>query len=413
MKRLMLVNVGTGYKEDQDPTKPLFKTIKNSNPDHIALVCSEKTKCYGQKIMDAYPDKAEIIVLEDEDDAEKIYLLLISFIAGMRHKGFDNIVIDYTRGTKSMSAAAVLAGVAQKIDEFKYITGERRGGIVMDGYEKILTFYGKRITAVQDALTAESLMKECRFSSSITLLELIETETLPMTLQTRVNDLIHFAYAFDCWDKFNHIQVVSHFKKVSALDHYPDFCVLDAALKCIHEIGISMKTETITIPLIADLFCNAQRRLICGEYDNCMARLYRLCELIVQYHLTNKYGIRTSSITEQSISLLPLSEENKNQIWTFLKLNYEDKGIVKIPLAKSCWLLDQMHDDILRYTTNSELRGLLSERNKSILAHGLKPITKEACESLTDILNSSLQNLFSNFNDLKSTLTFPWHKHYD
>jgi hypothetical protein len=60
------------------------------------------------------------------------------------------------------------------------------------------------------------------------------------------------------------------------------------------------------------------------------------------------------------------------------------------------------------YLRNKRISGLLKQRNDSFLAHGTKPITSEACQSLFDESRILLRNVLPNFDQLSKELQFPW-----
>ena len=84
-----------------------------------------------------------------ENDADACFSHFDGVLDGLRRQGYtsDRIVADFTRGTKAMSAALVLAAVRHELSVLRYIQGERDGqGLVLAGREKVESFPIQRIT---------------------------------------------------------------------------------------------------------------------------------------------------------------------------------------------------------------------------------------------------------------------------
>jgi hypothetical protein len=59
---------------------------------------------------------------------------------------------------------------------------------------------------------------------------------------------------------------------------------------------------------------------------------------------------------------------------------------------------------------DGKLKALLAKRNYSILAHGMKPISMEDCESLFEGVESLIGSRIEDFRLLARDLEFPWRK---
>lgn len=153
--------------------------------------------------------------------------------------------------------------------------------------------------------------------------------------------------------------------------------------------------------MIADLVNNAKRRIKEGKYDDATARLYRTIEMLGQWRLRKEYGIDPSDV---DISKVPES----------LRKEYETHrdprdGKIKIGL-QTCYKLLRTKNDKLgeALEKNTTLRGLLKERNESILAHGTKPIPEDPCRRLLEEVINMTEEFIDGFDELLDRLKFPW-----
>jgi hypothetical protein len=61
-----------------------------------------------------------------------------------------------------------------------------------------------------------------------------------------------------------------------------------------------------------------------------------------------------------------------------------------------------------QYLKDGKLKALLNKRNFSILAHGMKPISREECHGLFACIESLICTRITNFRTLIKELDFPW-----
>jgi CRISPR-associated protein (TIGR02710 family) len=135
---------------------------------------------------------------------------------------------------------------------------------------------------------------------------------------------------------------------------------------------------------LPDLLNNAYRRIKEGKYDDAVARLYRVMELVAQLKL-NKLGI----VDNDSIRNFKF-DINKNSFKNYASENYQDiltkLNIKNFTSSKSTFTLAMYNDfNMLRYLNDeignyyikdNKVQRELEKRNNSVLAHGLRPINK-------------------------------------
>jgi len=150
--------------------------------------------------------------------------------------------------------------------------------------------------------------------------------------------------------------------------------------------------KTLTIDFIADLYLNAQRCIHRNRYDDAIARLYRTLESVSQYLLQTSHAIDPEKPDYQALA--------PDQLEAF-RLQCRG-GILpsKLDLCTSMRLLDALGNAAADHffapdkKRSFRFEGLLSERNRSILAHGLKPIARITAEKFSVKISELLHALF-------------------
>jgi CRISPR-associated protein (TIGR02710 family) len=134
------------------------------------------------------------------------------------------------------------------------------------------------------------------------------------------------------------------------------------------------------IMILADLMNNAHRRIEEGKYDDAISRLYRATELISQIMLLDK-GI--DEINDR-IYFKDIKQNIKNpsELEKYKsRVEKQDTGGLRKDMGARAkfQLLKEMGDD-RGWVHYSNLRSDMENRNNSIMAHGLKPVGKDAAE---------------------------------
>ena len=181
---------------------------------------------------------------------------------------------------------------------------------------------------------------------------------------------------------------------------------------------------------LADLLNNADRRRIEGKYDDSVARLYRANELLAQIKLNDLDLYFDEKIPEEFIlSIEKIRKMAKvkgkyENINKFIgdnfraskrkKKNYEKKfgvpyniyGDLSLARYKSYDLLKLFDVHVNQFKFDS-LDKSLDDRNKSILAHGLKPINNDKTNEIYKQTLSFIQDFFPDIQKQMDYGKFP------
>jgi CRISPR-associated protein (TIGR02710 family) len=406
IQRALIITVGTGTRPDVNIVRPLVKTIKDSRPDFLVLLATEASRGFGEEILAhlQWPAQNQMtVILKEFDDFQAVFREVNQVFRELREKGYtpEEIQLDFTSGTKAMSSGAVSAGIYHQCQSLKYITGERRHGVVVNGSEKFLTVNPSAIYARHDLQLAHELILRLRFVTAGEILASLNADLLDPQEQGLRQNLRLAAQGYRAWDIFNHKEAGFRLGKVSWEGFGVIQCKPAPAAFSLLDTLAGEENQARTHALLLDLYNNAWRRGQEGKYDDGVARLYRAAELFAQQVLHFGFGIDSGDVAldKTPVTLHERLEKNRDDL----------DGKIKIGLHLDYLLLEELgHPVGNAFMDNASLRGRLKERNQSILAHGHNPVS----QSLFNKLCTDLLNLFHlalpDFEKQAAEVQFPW-----
>lgn len=393
---------------------PVIFSLNRNRPEYVIYFTSRGSrKEVREKIepeLEFKPLDHEILVTPDEQDLEASVAELLREIPRLLDLwglNFSDLVGDYTGGTKSMSAALVLA-LAERGCPYSYVGGKSRSkdglGVVQDGHESMLFHINPwDALAVGPCRDAQLLFNRCRFMSVRDL----AARTAARTDRHRpfFEALQHLAEGYYDWDNFSHARALQLLKRgESQLRNYAAASP-QAGVRRFHEAvaanlplleGITQELGRLksnpgkkdraepvgeTSLLVMDLIANAIRRAeIEFKYDDAVTRLYSAVEKLAKHRLLVAYGINNSAVDLAKVPEVLHAELESCA-------NPHDGGKIQIPLHKSYELLADLGDSLgATYMAQAEeLRKVLGVRNMSLLAHGFTPVSEETYRKLLAI----------------------------
>ena len=310
------------------------------------------------------------------DDLDGAVARMLETIAGLRRRFPDApLVADYTGGTKTMTAALVIAALESDGVELQLVTGARADLVkVFDGSQSGLTVSAEGIRlrrAMAPYLTAWQRFAYGEAADGLAALRVPSAHALRAELQT-ARDL---SRAFDAWDRFDHRAALDQLEVYSprlGAAGSPLFIALKA-------LTAGTDNPRRTPARLWDLWLNAQRRAAQCRYDDAVARGYRLLEWTAQW-LLGTIEIDTSDLRE-------------DQIPAGLRIHPGPDGKRQAAL-RNAWELAAHHlgGEVQRFveTERNHLLDQLRKRNYSILAHGDLPIARSDWEGFSAWIESAL-----------------------
>ncbi len=404
-KCALIVTVGTGTRPDVQIFKPLKKAVSHYRPDYLVLAAShsseDNAKIIARELSLSF-DSYRIAILKDIDDFQAVFRDVNEIFKELSESGFanDEIQIDFTSGTKAMSSGAVISAIHNQCGSINYITGKRKDGVVIDGTEQFRTIMPTEIFAAHDLRIAGEFIRKLRFDTAEQLLSKSNLKLLDEHDQKSGQQLKHVASAYRLWDLFNHRGALVELKNLDndlpALDCFRPGVEAHEALKELAR-GKNASKELLLI----DIFNNAERRAIEGRYDDALARLYRVTELLAQYILDRDFRILTGDVDKAKVP------EHLHDDLERLRDKRDDK--IKTGLDWDYRILESLcHTVGHRYAGNEHLQGQLRQRNQSILAHGLNCVTKSSYKNLKESIIELIGDSIEGFASRAAALQFPW-----
>ncbi|GAA5263509.1 TIGR02710 family CRISPR-associated CARF protein [Methanocalculus sp. MC3] len=282
----------------------------------------------------------------------------------IRKREGEEIRIDYTSGTKTMTMSAAIASMLHQ-KPLTFINGKRgSNGLVILGTESVSeqSLYLAYNIVIRDMAVAE--FNAYRFDSAIASLKKLVAEE-------DKKELLIIAEAYRLWDRFDHAGAAALFDKI----HDQKFNDNKGFVKQLH---------TATDPkyryklVLADLLNNAGRRIEEGKYDDATARLYRAAELVTQIRLL-EYDIDDINGTIR-LDLLKKKKMNP-EYYARCEGRADPEGRLRLGIRDKFGLLEALGWTRAMRIYES-IADDLTKRNSSILAHGITSVSEDDAKRL-------------------------------
>jgi CRISPR-associated protein (TIGR02710 family) len=403
--RALIVTVGVPADPRQDIVEALVAEVEASRPEEVVLIASGESIKNAKRLSGLIEggttgSAPSVVRLESAHDLEEAFLVANRAIESLIERGIapEDVAINFTSGTKMMSAGAVLSAVFNRCMQLRYVVGAEAGS----KNRRVIRTHPGAVFALQDIRRARSLAMELRFKSAMAVLEGVDDSLLADSDRRIQSSLIRIAEAFDDWH---------HFRPARFLELYPgiDFghSLLEAfemsaeRLAAVERLAAEMLQGTPGPHLLTDLYNNGLRQLEAGETDDALIRLYRALELLAQWILVRDHGIDTNDVETRRIP-------PRDRV-AFEALRSLDDGLVKIGLRKAYDLLIILDTAVgRRYVESEAMKQFLSQRTSSILVHGLTPAgvvdPSELFRDAAELIKVELPD----FDAMSRSLQFPW-----
>lgn len=396
--------------------EPVVAALKHWQPKRVCFVHTPQTKNDVEgKILPKARDEGvdldagryHLLALSDGQDLARCVDELrpltpqVTEWAG-RGDGF-RVVVDFTGGTKCMSAAIGLQASRWPC-LFSYVGGGERTkegvGVVVSGTERVVyqanPWDALGYQAVEDFIV---LFDQRAFRAAAQLVKRAKSHVDRPDRKRELAALKHLARAFDAWDRFDHKKANNKLKNVTkmandlraALGQQKADCVLAEIGKLNGHLTQLLEATPPSRHHVVDLLANAKRRKDEGRIDDAVARLYRAIEAMAQVACKERHSI--DSTEQVPLDRLP---ETLRAEWA----SRATEGTVRLGLQDAYRFLAALGDPLGEKFERLGLQGMSSPlltRNRSILAHGFVCVSDKdfnklwrAALSLADIEEASL-----------------------
>ena len=397
MKRkeiILFMIVGTGFNSDSYEegfrllAKKLYSTINKINPNHVVFFASSKSKHTIEFIEELFiqdddeftlGEDYQIVPIEAIDDFNSCFEAFESKIWEfdlIEDKNYQ-IIMDYTSGTKTMSAAMACCGMFYSKD-LVCISGDRSTGEVTAGTE-IINY--QNLYKIYDKF---ALMRTRQNFNSNRFMACIEILNYIVDMNIHKDSLLNLCKAYYSWDNVDFEKAYNYLKNVdtNAIEFSDIKNELNGNLNALGIIVNSRSENLKNCYILASLINNARGKAEDYRYDDAIARLYRSLELIAQIRLT-KYTLKSSDI---DVSMLKQHDVSQDFIEELEKTT--EDGKIRTGLVKDYLLLNELGDELGKYYVENEskIKNITQKRNNSILAHGLNSQSQEDYEKFMELV---------------------------
>jgi len=238
-EKVMVITVGTG-REGSDIAQAINLSISTQNPKVVYFIVSviseESTLPFVLDKIDQNEIEVQKYLYDEVNDVEKLcrkYGELLDKIINRRYQR-NKIVVDYTSGTKAMSAALISAALTREIGTISYIYGERdKGGRVIPGTERSSILSPSALYTEQRIKLFVEFFNKYQYESAIDVLNSINIHP---DFKEKSELYITLASAYSYWDRFQFKEALNLLDNIESI-------------KLLNKLGLRTKIETDIILL--------------------------------------------------------------------------------------------------------------------------------------------------------------------
>lgn len=381
--------------------EPIVAALKQWRPVRVRFVHTPQTKDdVATKVIpkareegvDLDAGRYDLLELPDGQDLASCLdhlRQLTSVVSEWAVRGADfHVVVDFTGGTKCMSAAVGIQASRWPC-VFSYVGGSERTrdgvGVVVSGSEKIVHQINPWDALGHQAIEDFVVLFDQRAFLAAANVAAVTTRRVSRGDRKReLAVLEQLAKALDAWDRFDHTTSKNLLESVAksandlrgALGSGRGNRVLAGAGHLASHLGELCQATPPSRHHVLDLLANAKRRKDEGRVDDAVARLYRATEAIAQVVLKGHHGIEST----EKVPLERVPEALRAEWGSQAK-----EGVVKLGLQEAYRLLASLNDPIgakFHGAGLSERTSPLAARNRSILAHGFERVSDAVFDKL-------------------------------
>lgn len=411
----LILSVGTSYE-------PLVLDIKLLKPERVLFMYTKKSETYLEKVVEYCGLKAARYEKSLIHETEPLDIYREIKRAYLKWNKPEKIYIDFTGGTKAMSAAAAMAGAMIGVQLLyvgctDYLVDFRKPN---PGTERLF-FIDNPLQVFGDIEIEKTLtlFSQYNYAGARERLEFLRENVPDPAIRQELNFAYLLAQCYEAWDMLDFLgayESIRQLNKEIRRDKkiYKHFLLMDSAEHLENQEEILFRLSRIPdlirekkkmeiledkkymIPLMFTMYTNACIREFQEKYDMATLLLYRLLEMIEQRRLS-QYGLFVSAMDYPNIRYDYLqrpdmesrtSEERlsqlKKDVSDIKKALHGRSGSSYLPdqvsLLEGFVILQALGDPISRMKNGKDIdklkriKAMVYLRNNSIFAHGLGPV---------------------------------------
>ncbi len=415
--KYLIISVGTSYE-------PIVLNIKLFQPSRILFLYTEKTEKtlnqiveYTKLAADCYEKRKvhEVEVLDIYREIKRSYL---------EWNQPQKMYIDFTGGTKAMSAAAAMAGALINIQMIYVGTADYLEDFRKPNPGSETLFYITNPLSVFGDLEIEkafTLFKQYNYSGAQERLIFLKENIPDAEIRQQLNFVYLLARAYEAWDALDFRLAYEYMRQLNHELHrdrmHKNYFLMDSMgrlqkqeviLGFLCKIPLLIKdkknmeiliNKDIITALMFTMYQNALIREKQEKYDMSTLLFYRLIEMVAQRRLSH-YNLNASQMDYEKIKVhtkrmtewIPLDKQArvvllKEKIMDIKQQLFGRPGNGYLPeqisLLDGFIILLAFNDPIVQDKSGNNMnylkrmRSMVYLRNNSIFAHGLGPVSKD------------------------------------
>ncbi|QSZ27582.1 TIGR02710 family CRISPR-associated protein [Aceticella autotrophica] len=417
----LIISLGLSFE-------PLVLTITALKPEKILFLHTRDSNKNLDKVIELTGLSPSQYITEEiiKDDPADIYRTLKKVYVN-RWKSPDKTVIDFTGGTKAMSAGMAMAGAYFKIDLI-YVASE------YDSKMRKPVPGTEELKIVEDPYKVFGDLEKEKGIALFNRNDFVSAGKIFSELERRVAErdyafyksLSNIYYLWDCMsfheciEKFEELfSAINSWKPIEKdLEAYKYYNALHQQYELIKPLeAISLndkndeckyiKDKNFYVPLIFSIYANALRRGKEGKYDVAILLLYRVLELIAQVRLASyEFNVSSPDYSVFSKSEEELLSEMNENIKPFKNFReYGDLPRSNMALFDAYVLIKAIGDKLMENIKIKLIYFKVQLRNKSIFAHGFKILQDKDFNNFHEIVKRILTS-FCEINDIDFENTY-------
>lgn len=416
MRRAMLFTVGTG----EGIEKAIAFSADSFNADRIYLLCTTGERGSANKIPDirgalsARALEADLIrephfEVRDLGDFERTYEDCFDALTAIAADGFEvsQIAVDYTTGTKVMSAAIVVAAIDFGVSHYIYIDGNYRAGEgmrVVASTEQARATAAGRVRAHRDLQLAVRHFNTHQWDAAISVAEDARSKCAAGPTCDQATALRDLARAYGHWDQFEHDEARTILMAMDAPQAQTIGVDIGPHRQFLHRFDPKSKSDARDLlwARLADLLNNAERRLAQSLNDDAIQRAYRATELLAQIPFAEM------DPPIDAAGPIPI-ERFPEEVQAKWACRADAKGQLRLGLTDLYALLLDLGHPLGEWFAADEQKPLqwaLTARNQTILAHGFTTARTEDVRTILDSVGPKAAALNKRIAQWREQATF-------
>lgn len=383
--------------------EPIVFSINGDKPEMILFVVSSgsRSQVYEQILPKLeYTPQHESLEISNHENLGTCYKEIRQGVTDWmwrRQLGQDDARVDYTGGTKPMSAALALASV-EMFGDFKYIASYRRSKGGLGAGESGFEHHARNVNpwntlAVRELERANWLLRRFHADAAAEVLTDAAAKC-DDAYKNRLESFATLAQSLSLADRFQFPDAEKRFNRcrrdlLYTLNDFSTYQILLSHLESWKAIGVQVRSngKTPGRETLLELLANAERRAAQARYDDATGRLYRAVELYAQQLVKQAFD---TELGKPQLTDFPANRCDE-VVREFGEP--ESDGRYKLGVQKLFAALQFSDDAELRERAGlySLFEDHLQNRNQSLLAHGVRPVSAEDFHKLWEAMLTALE----------------------